>query len=156
MSRCRHANAGLSLVEVLVALAVLGVIAAALMALQVSSLRATRSAHQVREAAAAADYQLGLARISPTVAGCTELESWPSVVGCELTSSCLTASCDLRTITVRVESVSGRVSEFTTAALHSLELAPVRPGGSAEGEIGTPLGGTRDAHASGAPTGGLR
>ena len=156
MSRCRHANAGLSLVEVLVALAVLGVIAAALMALQVSSLRATRSAHQVREAAAAAEYQLGLARLSPTVAGCHELESWPSVVACELTSSCLTASCDLRTITVRVESVSGRVSEFTTAALHSLELAPVRPGSAADGETGTPLGGSADAQASGAPRGGLR
>lgn len=121
--RRRPPAPGLSLVEVLIAVAVLGIVTAALVALQVGSLRTTRQAMEVREVAAAAEHQLALARVLPELPGCRGLESWPSVAACQVTSACHDAACDLRTVTVRIESQSGRVSEFATASFLPLEGA---------------------------------
>ena len=65
-------RAGLSLVEVLVALAVVAVVALALVGLQVTSLRAARTAAQTRMQAAALDLEADMARlVQPTTGACS-------------------------------------------------------------------------------------
>jgi len=120
----RSRTPGLTLVEVLVALAVLGVVTASLVALQVGSLRATRTALLTRELAAAAQHQLVLARLLPTVVGCHGLDNWPTVETCQLTVKCLDAACELRSVSVHVESKAGRAQDWPTVAYDALEAAP--------------------------------
>lgn len=123
---------GLTLVEVLVSMAVLGIVASSLVALQVGSLRASRTARDLRELAAAADYQLGLARLLPATAACRDLANWPMVSACQVSIDCLDAACALRVVNVRVESAAGRSSEWRTAAFIGLERAPrATPSGGA-------------------------
>lgn len=115
---------GFTLVEVLVGIAVLAVVSGVLVALQVGSLRAARTAHDVRALAAAGDYQLGLARLLPGLSACRDLESWPAVETCVLESACLAAACLRRSIDVRLTSVAGRQAAWHTIVDDQLEGAP--------------------------------
>lgn len=119
-----RSGAGFTLVEVLVGIAVLAVVSGSLVALQVGSLRAARTADDLRTLAAAGEYQLGLARLLPGLSACRDLDSWPAVEGCELETACLAAACRQRSIDLRLTSVSGRQSTWHVIVDDLLEAAP--------------------------------
>ena len=129
-------NGGLTLVEVLVAMAVLGIVSAALVALQVSSLRVTRGAQEVRALAAAAEHQLAFARLLPSTTGCRDLGAWPAVAACQVVVACLDPACLGRSVSVSVESVTGRIRELRTASYLPLEQAPVMAGDGPDSAAG--------------------
>ena len=128
---------GFTLVEVLIGLAVLAIVSGALVALQVGSLRAVRTAADTMTMAAAAEHQLGLARLIPSLSACRDIEDWPSVSSCEVRSSCLADDCLQRVIEVRLESSAGRLANWRTVVDDALENAPFA-GGVAGAEAAGP------------------
>lgn len=129
-------RAGLTMIEVLVGLAVLGIVSGSLVALQVGSLRAARTAQATRQLAAAAEHQLVLARLLPSAVACRDLEGWPHVDTCELHVNCLTATCTLREVEVRVVSTNGREASWRTVVNDALEAAPTGALPEGTGEVG--------------------
>jgi len=118
---------GLSLVEVLVALALMAVMALALFGLQAASLRAARTAAQTRLLAAELGYQTGLARV---LAGApTACHVHDAAGSCALSSTCLDVGiggeCLLRSMSVVVTLDSGRSVTALTASYAPLESAAV-------------------------------
>lgn len=120
-------RAGLSLVEVLVALAVVAVVVVALVGLQVTSLRAARTAAQTRLQAAALDLEADMARlVQPTTGACS---GYSTGTGCRRTVTCLgldaSGACGVEVIEVSVEAPDGRSATVITARHAALEAAAV-------------------------------
>ena len=119
---------GLSLVEVLVALAIMATVTLALFGLQTAGLRAARAAALTRHQAAALRYEGSLARVvAEPAAGC---RGTAAVGACQLTTTCLDAvalpeGCNLLRTIVVVTSPDGRSASLTTVAYAPLEAAVV-------------------------------
>ena len=126
---------GLSLVEVLVALAVVAVVALALVGLQVTSLRAARTAAQTRAQAAALDLEAAMVRLTrPTTGACS---AYTAHAECQLAVTCLdvdaSGTCSVEVIEVSVVTPDGRSAKVITARHAALEAAAVtRPPPRAE------------------------
>lgn len=105
----RRMATGLGLVEVLVALGVLGVVVAALLALQASSLRATRAALLTSHLAAAAEAEARLrSAVSAPGEGCLVAPRWPAVTACHVETSCADVACRVTLHAVTVRAADGR------------------------------------------------
>jgi len=119
---------GLSLVEVLVALAIMASVTLALFGLQAAGLRAARTAVITRQQAAALRYEASLARVvtAPAIA-CRGAQ----LAGdCSLATTCLAAvappaDCELWQTVVELIGPDGRSTTLTTVAYAPLETAPV-------------------------------
>ncbi len=123
-----HRSAGLGLVEVLVALGVLTVVAAALLALQASSLRASRAARVTEQLAAAAEAE---ARLRTAVGGdggpCLVAGRWPAVASCRVEARCVGAGCRVPLYAVTVAAQDGRALTVVGPGPREAVLAGVAP-----------------------------
>lgn len=133
--RGHSGTAGLSLVEVLIALAVLGVMGLALLGLQAGSLRAARGSVATRELAGALRGVAALARlVDDDAAACVPASGFD----CAVDSACLTApataaaGCDLRRVRVTLVrhgggpgSPSGTPNGATSGAVTTVVYAPL-------------------------------
>lgn len=119
---------GLSLVEVLVALAIMATVAAALFGLQAAGLRAARTAALTRQQAAELRYEAVLARVVAAAASTCRGEHVAST--CTIVTSCIEESgpatdCHLRRTTIAVTPTDGHTVTATTVGYAPLEAAPV-------------------------------
>ncbi len=104
-------RAGFTLIETLVALAVLAIVGAALVGLQVASLRAQRTASAVHAHAAILRDELVLQRVVPTAASgpCLAQKLAPDV-SCEVERTCVATPlgpCAVVGVAIRVSTVGG-------------------------------------------------
>lgn len=127
--RRRPATAGLSLVEVVVALAVLGLALAAFGALQVTNLRASRRALEVRHATSLLAFEAGARPLLADASPDCRVGAWlPAGWTCAVVSTCDSPpGCAVRSIFVAVELPDGRRFTAAAAANAQLEAAPFRP-----------------------------
>ncbi|HET8986292.1 MAG TPA: prepilin-type N-terminal cleavage/methylation domain-containing protein [Trueperaceae bacterium] len=124
----RGDSRGLSLVEVLVALAILATVALALFGLQASGLRAARTAALTRQQAADLRFESSLARLVPPPSGTCRGDH--EATSCVITTTCLDVlvkpdGCQLLRTTIEVTSTDGRTASVTTVGYLPLEAAPV-------------------------------
>jgi len=117
---------GLTLVEVLVALAVLALTLSAVLTLQATALRAERASALRRDLAARVANEMRFQRLSPSPA-CAAQGTLPAGWRCEAAHTCLTSSvgCDAWIVRVRVEATNGAALAAVTAAAPALESAAV-------------------------------
>jgi len=124
-------SGGLSLVEVLIALAVLALVSAAFAALQLTSLRAARQAQESRLAAALLavelEAQLLTGPASAGAAACLLGGAGLPGANCTAETWCSGAAgdCALRTVRVSLVLASGRGYSLLGAGYRPLEQAPV-------------------------------
>lgn len=121
-------RAGFTLIETLVALAVLAIVGAALVGLQVASLRAQRTASALHANAAVLRDELVLQRVVPTAASgpCLALPQAPGV-SCEVERTCVATAlgpCAVVTVAVRVASAHGSELVGRSAVTSWLESQP--------------------------------
>ncbi len=119
--------AGFGLVEVLVAMGILALVAAALLGLQASSLRATRSAAVARDLAVAAESEARLLSVLASPGpGCQVAPRWAAVEGCDRYELCHGAGCAVRLFRVVVRGPAGTTLTVVGAGPHeqALEGAP--------------------------------
>lgn len=119
---------GLSVVEVLVAVAIMATVALALFGLQAAALRAARTAATTRQQAAALRYEADLARVVAVAA--SSCRGNHAAGACAITTTCLdegagSADCRLLRTTIAVTSSGGRTVTATTVGYAPLEAAPV-------------------------------
>lgn len=119
---------GLSLVEVLVALAIMATVALALFGLQASGLRAARTAALTRQQAADLRFESSLARLVPPASATCRGDH--EATSCIITTTCLDVlvqpdGCQLLRTTIEVTSADGRTASVTTVGYLPLEAAPV-------------------------------
>lgn len=130
---------GFSLVEVLVALAIMALVSLALFALQATGLRAARSVGATRQQAADLRYEAGMitATAGATTGSAEGCRATYVTGSCTVTSTCLVevegeTVCALLLATVTIADDRGRSVAETTVSYAPLEAAPVgqpAPGG---------------------------
>ncbi len=107
---------GTVLVEVLVAVGVLALVLGSLITLQVSSLRATRSAAATRNLAAAAEAEATLRSIAVDPGtSCLVATRWPSVSGCQVREACANEPCSRQLQEITVTGAQGRTLAVVAA-----------------------------------------
>lgn len=127
-----RADAGLGLVEVLVAIGILAVVAAALIALQAASLRATRTAQVTRDLAVAAEAESRLlAATGAEGEACRVATRWPAVARCRVETICDAASCRPRVHRVVVAAPDGRELAVVGAGPRDDAMGVAAAGGEA-------------------------
>lgn len=120
-------RAGLSLVEVLVALTVLAVAGAALASVQLGALRSGRSAQAAHVAAAALEQELLFQRVGPVAtAGACVAAQLPHGWQCQVSTSCplATFGCQLQHIQVAVTPPERSALEGVTVRFEPLVARP--------------------------------
>ncbi len=125
----RTPASGFSLVEVIVALAVLGLALAAFAALQVTNLRASRSALEVRTATALLAFEAGARSLLDDPSADCRVAAWlPSGWSCAVASGCGEGTgCAVRDLAIEVAVPGGRLYSTAVKAHAELEAAPYRP-----------------------------
>src|SRR5690554_4661065 len=131
-TRPSRAAAGLGLGGVLVAIGSLAVVAAALIALQAASLRATRTAQVTRDLAVAAEAESRLlAAAGAAGEACRVATRWPAVARCRVETLCDAASCRPRVHRVVVAAPDGRELAVVGAGPRDDAMGVAAAGGEA-------------------------
>lgn len=120
---------GLTLVEVVIALGMLALVAAAFASLQVTNMRSTRSALESRTAVALLAYESGLrTALPPEDTECTAAHWLPLGWTCEVTERCeSSAACDVISHEIEISLPNARSFSAQIVANARLEAAPFRP-----------------------------
>ena len=126
MTPARGARGGLTLVETLVAVAVLGMVLAGLSVLLASCLRVERAAAIRRELAARAGAEIRFQRSRPSAACAAQPVSGPGWT-CTTRHACLAGvePCPVRTVVVEVAAPDGAALVVVSAVAPALNAAPV-------------------------------
>ncbi|HZW27920.1 MAG TPA: hypothetical protein VFF08_05675, partial [Trueperaceae bacterium] len=115
-----------------VAIGILAVVAAALIALQAASLRATRTAQVTRDLAVAAEAESRLlAATGAEGEACRVATRWPAVVRCRVETICDAASCRPRVHRVVVAAPDGRELAVVGAGPRDDAMGVAAAGGEA-------------------------
>ncbi len=120
----RRGAPGITLVEVLVALAVTALALLVWVRLGAATARAERTAEVGRQLASWLQSELGLQRNVAASSGCLSLAPVPGW-RCSLVRRCLDERCGAEAIQVTLETAEGRVVRGATAVWWPLQRAPV-------------------------------
>ncbi len=132
------ARRGVTLIEALIALALLAVVVSAFSGLQLANLRATRGVAVVRTAAALLAAEAALQRQLPVTAGTCHVAAWlPAGWSCQALAGCLAEGCVAESFAIELQTSAGRSFQVAGAVYRPLEAAPFQPASASEaGQLG--------------------